>query len=127
MKFTVDRSTWVAGRPKTFDSEKSTDSPVWCGKGFTCLLNGKGFRCCLGHVCKQLGIADTRLSSTASPYILRVKKPLFSEYFLSRAMTEEAVIINDDEFTTLEEKEYRLRQLFLDNDHEIEFIGEYVR
>lgn len=57
MKFTINRNYWYRGRG-------STDSM---------LLNSEGSMCCLGQICRQLGIDKDRIRYQRTPWSLNDK------------------------------------------------------
>lgn len=117
MKFIVEEKTWK--NPNI-------------GEGDPCLLNKKGYRCCLGFCMSQLGNSDDTLLDANYPWSevkankeLKIKDP--SNIFISETnkhteLSYKAANINDDGNIGLEERKKRLKTLFMSYGHEIEFV-----
>jgi hypothetical protein len=121
-KVVIDRSKWRTGQ----DSEQAT------GKGDTFLRNVQGYSCCLGFICKAIKPEITEASLNVEyPSLLREVIPLLSKkeglgtysWITDTALVGLAVEINDDEDTTVTEKEAALLALFADTPIELEFVG----
>lgn len=89
------------------------------GKGFTSLENTFGFQCCLGQFSYQLNkkIKKEDLINKGEPEnVKKIIKGLSyypnNGYKTNTVLATEAVIINDDNMTTPEEKIVLLRKLF---------------
>ena len=100
------------------------------GKGYTNLLNKEGYMCCLGMVCSQLGIPNDKLLGRENPVDIHVFIPHLTKYSLNNRLlesdlTQEAIFINDNKYTTSKEKEESLITLFKRNGLTIEFTGNY--
>ena len=139
-QFTIDRAMWRFGGEafvKNF--------------GDTCLLNNEGYMCCLGFISAQCGIPEKFLLSQCNPndvdyrlenpssskhplndFLVREKEiedetgildPLF--VFENTWLAEEAIVINDNNLLTLQQREEELQKLFKRVDCELKFIGEY--
>jgi len=126
MKFIIDRSKWRAGK----------DGPYACGKGPTLLENMEGYQCCLGQISLALGVPKNALLAVATPQWLKqpfrdsLKDVLISQegmlVNIDSPLSERAMTINDSVYFTREQRETELKNLFASNNHEIEFVGEYV-
>lgn len=126
-KFIVDRSTWRCG---------GEDSDNQIGKGTTGLLNEEGFMCCLGQIGKQLEVPEHLLLDNGSPWETGIVIPGLTYPFPQNDGDKEDVVdtplsisamqINDDEDTSIEEKEEMLKELFATKEIELEFINEPV-
>jgi hypothetical protein len=119
-EFVIDRSVWRAGG--------GSDNKV--GIGLTYLMNNKGFMCCLGQTCKQLGYSNEQLISVSTPENLEKHIPYFtvkdkSGVFVDSKLSSRAVEINDDTKLTREQRERKLKSLFSKFKHKITFVGEY--
>jgi hypothetical protein len=112
MKFTVDRKTWFHGR----------------GTG-AFLLYYDGKRCCIGFVAQQCGITNedilmigTISSINSQENIRKVPQWMQADNVESSGGINEAYNINDDILISDDEREMKLKALFLKNGDEIEFI-----
>ncbi len=121
-KVVIDRSKWRTGS----DSQQAT------GNGDTCLRNSQGYSCCLGFICKAIKPELTEAELNVEyPSLLRIVVPPLSEkktldplgWIHDTALVGLAVEINDDEDTTVAEKEAALLALFADTPIELEFVG----
>jgi|ERR1044072_2212079 hypothetical protein len=121
----VDRNKWRTGEI----GENAT------GKGEnTYLLNSDGSMCCLGFACIQTGIPRNKVLEISSPEDVFEKSesiiiPKFSRVvstnFRDTKLSKDAIRINDDNKSTPEQKERKLRKLFGKYGIDLEFIGEY--
>ena len=98
--------------------------------GFTSLLNNKGYRCCLGFVCQQLGVSDEGLMDIGTPRCINdneqnLLKGVLFFYGLNNMLAFNAVIENDNKHLSNSERERRLTALFKEHGHELVFEGEY--
>ena len=124
-KVTIDRSKWRTG----------DKGPRATGKGETKLRNDRGYKCCLGFICRVIQ-PSTKITDCTYPYttgndipLLTVLNPdymgLQYQYkFKHSAISREAAEINDDMNTSLREKEKALKALFKDTPIALEFVGE---
>lgn len=141
MRFTVQRNKWRSG------GGISTAALAGSGRGETLLLNQHGYRCCLGFVCSQLGVADTDLKFVAGPVALAergrfdsknlpddlrqqvIEQLRYRQGLQTRSMTSDltraAVAINDNGDISRDERERKLTDLFATYGHELVFEGEY--
>lgn len=129
MHFTIDRSKWICGSPAAVGLNFNNPlSPIknFHGKGFTELLNAEGFMCCLGQISLQLGCSKNEIQCQINPSSVAALRStiLMGNYSLSK-LSQGAIAINDCQKTSLEEKEESLIELFKEDGHTIEFIGEY--
>lgn len=128
MKFTIDRSRWISGRPESVPPSENTT-----GIGETSLLNEHGFMCCLGFVCRQLGSHSTDIYERGAPdYVNLEAQDLLVPILLDdkgnvTRLTSSAVVINDDTGLTPAEREQQLIALFKEHGHEITFEGKYTQ
>lgn len=128
MKFIIDRQRWICGIPAIF-----SNAGCFHGDGDTLLLNEKGYMCCLGQISEQLGVNRDYLKYITRPNFLgnEYRTEMFTEILIddknagNSDLAQEAMNINDDASTTLEEKEVLLTKLFGEDGHELEFINEY--
>jgi hypothetical protein len=121
-KLTLDYSKWRCGK----DGDKSM------GKGYTNLENDEGFQCCLGQFALQLGANEEYIRNYGTPAAIRQHIPLlnkpddyrfFSFSFKNTDFSKDAMVINDNENTTPEQKIELLTALCLANDIELEVIN----
>lgn len=117
----IDMSKWRSG-------EKSMEPT---GKGCTALCNDRGYKCCLGFYCEQLGGCTTKeILMYYNP--AELYKPVKLLTYIKGKMgflentkfCEEAMDINDDEDSTLEERKANLKKLFARKGIEVKFINE---
>ena len=100
------------------------------GLGNTSLLNFKGFMCCLGFRCHQMGIPKKDLLGMASPKSISNNwdvPDLIDSYGKNSAFTAKAVRINDDGGITSEEREITITEHFATIGVTVEFKGKYVK
>ncbi len=122
MKFTLDCAKWRCGRYGNKNAR--------LGTGSTQLLNSDGYACCLGQFSQQLGIDDKKLFMQANPSLIQVSN-IFAGLFNGEngsnwdctRLAREAIVINDDENTPVDEKIQLLQELFAKNGHTIEVIN----
>lgn len=102
IKFTVFRDTWLRG-------------------GDSCLLDGAGNRCCLGHLARDMGIDDDSLEDEAMPH--NVPSPLWPALLGNGkdSLAWDAAITNDDTEITNEQREERLVARFAREGIDVEF------
>lgn len=115
----IDRSKWLCGRKQEQLTRPFRSAN---GDGPIRLLNGYGFKCCLGFAAQQLdGATDTDILGLAFPSnivgiapnspTVRVEIP--------------AAAANDDCTLTFEEREKIVAELFAEHGVEVTFTGEY--
>lgn len=139
-KIVIDRSKWRTGgnHIPRYPKESRTYST---GQGMTLLRNDDGFKCCLGFVCEQsLPESVEQLTNSAYPRTLsyrigqaipgmteQVPSSLFVDRpsFVNTQLADDAALINDNPYTSPQEKEAKLLELFQDSMFELEFVGEY--
>lgn len=124
-KIMIDRASWRAGAGHLSDNNLNS-----CGKGNTRLLNKEGYSCCLGFACDQLSNGKINIKYEAFPQSLKsVIEPLTKigkdGFIEDTDLSNKAMVINDNQTTSLIEKEQLLTALFLENNLELEFYGEY--
>ena len=121
----IDRSKWRTGG-SAYDETH----------GYTQLLNEKGNMCCLGFYCLQIGgIHKKDIYENAQPdelnsaaiihndemlHLVVDEEHLMNSYFTSRA-----IVINDDEELTNEEREIFIQEHFKQIDVEVVFTNDY--
>lgn len=126
---TIDRSKWRSGGD--IDSENNT------GAGYTQLLNGLGYMCCLGFYCSQSGLTNEELLGNANPREVLLNKtneknpiPLLAkidtEFIIDDTeFAENAMVINDNSHATTSEREEQITEHFAQAGVEVVFVGEY--
>lgn len=131
-KLVLDYSKWRCGG--------DGDGVNKLGEGTTQLLNTDGFLCCLGQFSLQLEptLNKYTMSGLGEPVDLDREIPLLSytetydsvegetdlDYFTyATPLSDKAIAINDDPYTTPEEKIKLLRELFGEVEYEIEVIN----
>lgn len=108
------------------------------GNGLTRLLNDKGYMCCLGQFSKQLKetIRDEELLANVSPDSLRqlipdltyIHRSLDTHTNTMRSVIRntpeatEAIVINDDQHSTVQEKVEKLKEVVAKIGYELIFI-----
>lgn len=124
-KFRIRRKKWRCGL---------TESPGVNshGSGQTALLNGQGYMCCLGQCASQLGVRRDKLLDASTPEDIdfsdKRRIPVLTKFNgLDSQLSDHAVEINDDDKTTLEQKEKLLKRLFSKFKHQLEFVGQYEK
>ena len=142
-RYTIDRSTWRCGSDRSDPKNRH-------GSGETELLNEQGFACCLGHIGAQLLSKKWMCPIKDSQKILLGKQcpddvgrddeftPLLIEkcdtnrslmspdFLVNSEFSKQAMSINDNDRSTLKEKEQLLIALGKEHDVEIVFVGEYI-
>lgn len=126
MEFIINEEKWRTGG---FGKKKT-------GKGPTQLINKEGFQCCLGFCLLQLEIPKKLLMGQTSPdeiffpldedEQMDIKDNPFAvqKYpmdWRNTVLTSEAIDINDDTSTTIQEKKKLLKFLFKEHGHNIIF------
>lgn len=123
MRFIIDRSKWKCGGSMN-PINKNTH-----GKGATYLLNDQGYMCCLGHVCRQLGVAVKDMEGIDIPSRINQSIPILTRKcdgtYQDTILANRAIKINDDHDTTLQKKESLLKKLFKQFGHTVVFEGKY--
>ena len=113
---------------KTITVKRSKWARAGADKGQSRLLNDFGNMCCLGFACKQVSkISNERLLNVAGPATIFKKEsfltaidPMFG-IVENNSLSIDAMQINDNYFTTDEQKETMLTKLFLDNGFNLVF------
>lgn len=119
MKFRINLNEWICGDPYWSGIHSHEDNKL--GEGYTELLNVQGHRCCLGMVCKQLGVKDEDLLNVSSPEDLPKRVKYLTSNEGNSKLALEAMAINDDLTTTIETKKKKLRVLFKKHGHQLVF------
>lgn len=128
-RLVVNRNRWRTGEG---EGDYAT------GLGDTQLLNYDGYMCCLGFACLQAGVPKQEVLDKSSPGDVidgkaedKVIIPKFSKNSknngntLDTALSNAAIRINDDTFSTPEEKEKKLKSLFGKHGIDLVFTGNY--
>ena len=129
-KFVIDRAIWRCGGTGPYSTGDEVDSPTY-------LRNAQGKQCCLGSVCRQLGVPPYAIVDVSRPLtlidvyrdalvadgLLLKREP--DHGYISSTLALAAVKINDDECTDAKEKEALLTALFKEHGAELTFTGEY--
>lgn len=125
-KIVIDRSKWRTG---------ARNRNVATGHGDTLLRNDEGYMCCLGFICRAAGIPDNKLNIGEpgdiyihDSYSQRIEVPDIAVCTDGRYgqtdYADAAIMINDNEEYSLQEKEARLQKVFAPSCYELEFVGE---
>lgn len=121
MQFTIDMSKWRCG----FDSDHKKNR---IGRGDTLLLNECGYMCCLGQLSLQLGKTKGEIMGMRSPDALDESTKHLSRkrlgLVLCTKLSGHAIVINDDEETTVNQKMKLLRALFKKHGHTVRFTND---
>lgn len=109
-ELTIKRSEWLRG-----DKQNSK------------LLDEKGRKCCLGFFCLADGAKPEQILNFLSPKSAGFKSKQLVEFDDARKYTNshfgyEAMVINDDTFTTEKKREELLTEWFATNGVKISFI-----
>ena len=110
-KLIIDRSKWRTGSGGKFST----------GTGDTALRNGQGFMCCLGFEALRLKFDEHDIIDVGEPCDIPGNPEFHNNRFVS-----DAIGINDNTATTLEEKEKKLVPLFATEGIELQFINEPI-
>ena len=121
MKFRVNREKWVRGGAPAFERFGSAK-----------LLNDRGNMCCLGFVSKQCGAKTGVLLGKSFPSELGCTLPAKAKFLLEVDeyqpwLEDRAQAINDDPALKPNTREAKLKALFREAGHEIEFYGRTPR
>lgn len=104
----LDEATWRCGK----NSQNSNNRR---GTGDTRLENEEGFMCCLGQFSNQLK-KGLNIRCKMFPAGTNEKIPLLTKRgynsYVDTKLSNKAVVINDDESTSIYEKVRKLRSLF---------------
>lgn len=128
----IDRSRWFTG--SWYGAYRSGWS--WNGtSASSALLRRDGTMCCLGFLARDCGIPETSIRFVPSPkftdaeYDNRWPQGTFdmvkSTTRKNSQLIAQMISVNDDVSLLNEEREGRLRELFLRLDYEVEFINNY--
>lgn len=135
MKFTIDRTKWHRGfGPKgsaLLIKKLKNDSDVddIDEEVFNLPPSSLGKMCCLGQVSKQCGIKDNDLEAIACPSDLnrisqdRLPSWMFNSFRMHAKACIEAMNVNDGKKITDEVRERKLKEIFIANGDELEFIN----
>lgn len=122
---TLDYATWRSGE----------DGAYSIGEGMTSLLNSRGFMCCLGQWCLQLGADKTDIVSRGEPgEVQKVIEGLNifekmndddeeATQYSNTSFSTQAMSINDETETTAEEKIELLTALCKEHGFELRVIN----
>ena len=112
MKYIINRSKWKNAR--------------W-GKGATRMLNAEGYMCCLGQICKQMGMPDVQLLDKGTPHSAGcTDRLLMNNRGVNNHLSCDAMATNDHLAFSDEQREAELVKMFGDVGVEIVFEGEYA-
>lgn len=115
----LDYKKWICGNPNENENKNNCH-----GSGDTQLLNNLNYQCCLGQFCMQAGCTRKEIKNFASPAGLNeVITGLTAKIGGSTRNTlisEQAVNINDNRYTTIAQKVVRLRRLFSKRGYKIQ-------
>ena len=117
----INRSKWRTGG-------NTNDSSCKTGEGYTALLNEKGYMCCLGFRCHQMGVPKKDLLGKGVPDELYDEwdiPDLVNEFGNDTNFTRQAVKINDNVSYTHEEREKKITEHFATIGVTVEFKGKY--
>lgn len=120
LEVTIARSNWNRAIPKVEYREHF---------GPTALLNEEGNMCCLGFVCKAMGISDEQMADRAYPQSTGLEIPQLTQFYdesypRDSALSCAAAAINDNPAIPPKEKEKQLKNLFLEKNIKLKFVGE---
>lgn len=99
-------------------------------RGASCLLNYKGFMCCLGQVCYQKGIDGESLRTSITPQSIwklldkndiLISKDETKQTYKDSALSARAMSINDNYMIPVAEKEKMLIELFAEHGIKLSF------
>lgn len=115
----IDRSKWNRAIPEVEYRQQF---------GLAALLNDDGNMCCLGFVCKALGLSDEQIVNKAYPQSTSLEIPQLTEfrdvsYPKDTTLSCTAAAINDSPSIPSKKKEERLKELFLEQDIKLTFVG----
>lgn len=118
----IDRSKWRTGN-NLHSSFNST------GYGNTKLLNEEGYKCCLGFIASQA--THQKILNSCEPTYCKYIIPELSYrdkygYVINSTLADNAIKINDNGYTTPQEKEKSLKQLFKDSRYKLVFKGKFI-
>lgn len=124
LSFTVKLSKWRCGFSDGNVEDAKRDTTL--GKGETSLLNDYGYKCCLGFACQQAGYKG-KISDCGGPNDLAYAIPGLSYRdktgtLDSTDFTDQAIQINDNRETTIEQKQKALISLGKRNNIKVNFI-----
>jgi hypothetical protein len=115
----INRAKWRTGKK----------GPFATGKGDTQLCNSSKFKCCLGFI--TIANRVTCGDAIGPAGTLKLVPGLTEEDTITgygnTELSVEAIDINDDEATTLAQKEKQLKELFKDSPYKLKFIGKPVK
>lgn len=116
----IDRSKWRTGGNKLNEQY-----------GDTKLLNDKGFMCCLGFYCLQIGNKKTQdIEDIALPENLDnydgIEALINNKTYYNSDFTETAIRINDSTETDNDLREHKIIEHFKEINVSVNFVGEYV-
>lgn len=121
LEVTIDREKWNRAIPKVEYQQHF---------GKAKLLNEQGNMCCLGFVCKATGLSDQDIMMRSYPqstFLSIDKLTTFSHpdisYPKDTALSCRAASINDNQSIPQKAKEKMLKDLFLENDIKLKFVG----
>lgn len=128
-EFVIDRSKWRCGNY----------GPNAVGFGDTELLNEEGYMCCLGQIACQLKWPKEVIRYQGEPSECDIEDKKVNKSILTREIggyskiiansefANEAIDINDNEDTTVKEKEKALKELAKEHGLKIKFVGKATK
>lgn len=113
----LDKSKWRCGGDTAREDCK-------LGEGPTFLVNDEGFMCCLGQFSLQINrnLRETDMLGIAEPDGVHEPIENLNDDGFNSSLACDAIEINDDGDTTIDEKIVALRELFSTHNYEIEVI-----
>lgn len=97
------------------------------GEGNTLLQNANGFQCCIGQWSIQSGATEDEIIGFDEPSQIRTHIPLFcdrnNDFKSNNELAMDCIDINDDIFSTPDEKIKRLRARLHEEGIELEVIN----
>jgi hypothetical protein len=119
MQVVVDCKTWRRGGGAQ-DGVSLTEQ-----FGLTCLLNSKGYKCCLGFAALQLGYTEEEILDVRGPGGLpRPGNILCTENGQRTDFSEEAMSTNDNSLISDQQRMEKLQQIGEEHGVEFEFINQ---
>jgi hypothetical protein len=116
----IDASIWRCGLDGYYGNNNKL------GEGATLLLNHDGFMCCLGQITCQLRPDIPKEALLGQPYPSRLMFgdiPLLKKKGVNTQLSDDAVKINDNSKTTINEKIFELKSLFKEHGYRIKVIN----
>lgn len=146
-KFTIDRAKWRTGGAEGGPRRPGApETPRFLtGEGDTQLLNEEGFMCCLGFFSLSCGYSEEEILNKGEPEEMDVDYDGLHRYpdWFAKVVSDgdyyeghydrvdapaqtQFIEVNDNPYTTPQQKEELVKDLFATHGVEVEFFGEYV-